>query len=845
MSFASVRGVLGREVPYMASKRLFPLILLGILLGSVILGSIPASAGVATLPATQDSYIDAGSVTVNQGTNTRLRVRASGPVRRTLIRFDVSSIPSCATVTAADLQLTVVQKDTSSRTYNVHRLRASWKEGTGLSTTGVSWTYRDGVRRWTVPGGFVSEVPSDSTVTGTTDLAVLHWDVASDVAAWVAGTVSNHGWLIKDAAEGSGTTEFLFGSRQNGTPAYRPKLVVTFNECLPGDTTAPVGSLTINGNGAYANSTAATLTLSATDGVGVTAYYVGASATLPVPTLWVTVASTPSFSANVGYTLASGDGTKTVYAWYRDAAGNVSAAASDTIVLDQTAPSNGTVTATAGNGQVALGWAGFSDAGSGLSTTPYKLVSSVGSAPASCSSGTVLLSGSSNTSFTHTGLTNGTTYGYRVCATDKAGNMSTGAMASATPQAADTTAPADDSRYGINTHWAMASADRRRDLVEAGISWARVDFNWIDIQPTGPGSYDWAITDAIVDGARESGISLFATLAYTPQWATDGEARAGVPRDARDWASFAYAVADRYKDTLAHYGIWNEPNTTFDGNADQYIDVLLVPAYDAIKAACPQCQVGGPDLNGNDSAHWQDWLGAVLARAGHKLDFVTHHNYSGSPADVRDNIDDVYDFAAARGLGSRPFWLTETGWKSTGDGGAQAGNYSEFLTQMEPRGWVAKIFFYELEDFEPDSYGILRMDGARKPAWYAYRDFIAGPPIPSPPPGCGYIPVGSGLPVDSGVTSCDGRFRLQLQGDGNLVLYQLPATPLWATHTTTGQALWMQGDGNLVLYNGGGQALWHSGTWMYPGASLAVQDDGNLVLYWEGQAIWASNTCCR
>src|SRR5438093_3322870 len=57
-----------------------------------------------------------------------------------------------------------------------------------------------------------------------------------------------------------------------------------------------------------------------------------------------------------------------------------------------------------------------------------------------CAGGTPLLP-VTGTSFLHTGLTNGTTYGYRVCATDAAGNGSSGATASATPQAADSTAP--------------------------------------------------------------------------------------------------------------------------------------------------------------------------------------------------------------------------------------------------------------------------------------------------------------------------------------------------------------------------------------------------------------------
>jgi len=116
------------------------------------------------------------------------------------------------------------------------------------------------------------------------------------------------------------------------------------------------------------------------------------------------VTATPNYSGTATFTLPTADGTKTVYAWYKDAAGNVSTTASDTIVLDQTAPSNGALTATAGSGQAALSWAGFSDGGSGLATaTPYKLVFQTGSSPATtCTNGTQLYQGT-GTSYTHTG----------------------------------------------------------------------------------------------------------------------------------------------------------------------------------------------------------------------------------------------------------------------------------------------------------------------------------------------------------------------------------------------------------------------------------------------------------
>src|SRR5207249_7853157 len=76
-----------------------------------------------------------------------------------------------------------------------------------------------------------------------------------------------------------------------------------------------------------------------------------------------------------------GVGTCALPVWYKDAAGNVSGTALDTILLDQTAPTNGSVTPTAGSAQVTVSWTGFADTGSGLAAAPYTLVYSIGSAP--------------------------------------------------------------------------------------------------------------------------------------------------------------------------------------------------------------------------------------------------------------------------------------------------------------------------------------------------------------------------------------------------------------------------------------------------------------------------------
>ncbi len=122
--------------------------------------------------------------------------------------------------------------------------------------------------------------------------------------------------------------------------------------------------------------------------------------------------------------------------------------------------------------------------------------------------------------------------------------------------------------------------------------------------------------------------------------------------------------------------------------------------------------------------------------------------------------------------------------------------------------------------------------------------YPANLPQPNPPTGCGTMVAGQSLGVGNQLLSCDNRFRLVLQGDGNLVLYKNGTQPLWATGTNGSSAHYaaLQGDGNFVLYSTSLAALWNSGTPGNPGAILALQDDGNLVLYRNGVAIWHTGT---
>ncbi|MCX5838590.1 MAG: hypothetical protein NTW71_08755 [Deltaproteobacteria bacterium] len=105
------------------------------------------------------------------------------------------------------------------------------------------------------------------------------------------------------------------------------------------DATAPsMVSLQINHGETRTPSNSVTLSLSATDNVGVTGYYASENATTPSAAApgWVSVTSTVSYAADVSFTLSGGNGTKTVYVWFKDDAGNVSGPATASTMLSIT-----------------------------------------------------------------------------------------------------------------------------------------------------------------------------------------------------------------------------------------------------------------------------------------------------------------------------------------------------------------------------------------------------------------------------------------------------------------------------------------------------------------------------
>ncbi len=128
---------------------------------------------------------------------------------------------------------------------------------------------------------------------------------------------------------------------------------------------------------------------------------------------------------------------------------------------------------------------------------------------------------------------------------------------------------------------------------DGGFLWIRQHFPWAQIEPE-RGVYSWGKGDRMVALAEEYGLTLIAVLDTSPPWARapmDGDNLYAPPRDFADYEGFVRDFADRYKDGIDFYEIWDEPNI-YPHWGERYVQPigyvhLLQGAYEVIKRADP------------------------------------------------------------------------------------------------------------------------------------------------------------------------------------------------------------------------------------------------------------------
>jgi hypothetical protein len=177
----------------------------------------------------------------NLGTATFVRIR-SGDIEAGLLYFDVSSIPSTATIESARLQMYVIQRSNANWTWPAtYQMKRAWEEEQ------ATWNQAANGVPWGVPG---ANDPLTDRWFRPTDLITMtdvntwyEWDVTEMVQDWVFTPGANKGLTVRVVDHPETPVEYLFASSEYPTESLRPKLVVRYR-LGPPPTATPVPTAT-------------------------------------------------------------------------------------------------------------------------------------------------------------------------------------------------------------------------------------------------------------------------------------------------------------------------------------------------------------------------------------------------------------------------------------------------------------------------------------------------------------------------------------------------------------------------------------------------------------------------
>jgi hypothetical protein len=276
----------------------------------------------------------------------------------------------------------------------------------------------------------------------------------------------------------------------------------------------------------------------------------------------------------------------------------------------------------------------------------------------------------------------------------------------------------------------LKEMDRAAQMAQdAGVKWSREEFGWGRVQHR-KGEFDWTFYDQLVATAKRHGISIYGEIGYWAGWT-----KPYTPEGIEDYCRFAAAAAERYKNDIQHWEVWNEPNIFFwQGPPDMYAD-LLKQAYAAIKKASPTAQVLGCSTAGIDHKFIKRTI-----ELGGQFDILTIHPYRPTLSDRNFAADLVKaSETAKRPDGTpRPVWITEMGWTTCTPHNGPAQDFPATTQRDQARllaraymgaiasGAAPNISWYDFRNDGTDPFnfehnmGIMTRDFQPKPAYRAY-----------------------------------------------------------------------------------------------------------------------------
>lgn len=188
-------------------------------------------------------------------------VTAAGVARRTLLSFDLSTIPPGAQIQQVRLSLYLSRSQALDPPVALHRLAAAWTEGPAnggsqghgapASTGDVTWVRRSYPSLpWAQAGGDFDPQPSASVNVEFPGQAYT-WGptprMLADVQGWLANPATNHGWILIGVETNSQNAK-RFESR-NSSPSIRPMLLVTYLPASAEEGDIPIPGWALGGLG--------------------------------------------------------------------------------------------------------------------------------------------------------------------------------------------------------------------------------------------------------------------------------------------------------------------------------------------------------------------------------------------------------------------------------------------------------------------------------------------------------------------------------------------------------------------------------------------------------------------
>lgn len=320
---------------------------------------------------------------------------------------------------------------------------------------------------------------------------------------------------------------------------------------------------------------------------------------------------------------------------------------------------------------------------------------------------------------------------------------------------------------------AQAVVDWRFGVVEAyenpgaasslGAGWTRVKFQWATVQQGGPGTWTASVSDAQINNEIAAGRTVVGLLIGIPDWAREGELPRGLHLPHNDpnntWGVFVREAVARYNGRINHWIIWNEPDIndpnavgrTWGGSINDFFQ-LQRTAYLVAKETNPNSVIHlAAFTHFWDPNYIYNFMDIVVADPAapdnnYYFDAITAHLYF-QPDSIFNLIQSFYGAVGSRGIPWKPLWLVETNAPPIDDPAWPVPNHTFVVTQDEQAAFVPqalasalaagaqRIAVYKLQDTpgdvaaNPEPFGLLRMDGSRRPAFTTYQvaiQYMAG-----------------------------------------------------------------------------------------------------------------------